>query len=164
MSRGTTHRADRGLAAVARVREIREQDSRIGLRIARTDADSAQQEAGRLGSQLAHAALPEATSPGLLLAHTTALAVLGSAGREARTVAATAERIAADAHAHWSSDRARMAAVEHVLAARAARRRAEATRRENAETDDLAAQLWLRRRTWSRDARFPSSSTTGGNE
>lgn len=151
MTRGTTHRADRGLAAVARVREIREQDSRIGLRIARTDAATAQQEAGRLGAQLAHATLPEATSPGLLLAHTTALAVLGTAGREARDAAAAAERLATDAHAYWSRDRARMAAVEHVLAARVARRRAEAQRREAVESDDLAAQLWLRRRTSARD-------------
>lgn len=141
------HRDDRGLAAVARVRGVREQDSRIGLRIAAADAAAKDAESTRLHTQLATAELPAAATPGQLVARRTSLALLGGESQAARERAAAAARITDEAHTHWTADRSRVAAVEHLLERRAARRRTEQARRAAAEADDLAAQAWLRRRT-----------------
>ena len=165
MSGSSVHRDDRGLAAVARVRGVREQDSRIGLRMAAADAHARELRAGELQHRLAVAELPGVSSPGLLLARRTALAVLGEDGRVARTEAEGAVRLAQEARARWDADRARLAAVEHLLERRAERRREEAERRAAKDADDLAAQGWLRRRTaeGSRDGRFGTSSTDRGD-
>lgn len=144
------HPGDRGLAAVARVRGVREQDSRIGLRIAAADAATKDAESTRLHTQLARAELPATATPGQLVARRTSLALLGGDTQVARERAGAAARITAEARAHWSADRARDAAVEHLLERRAERRRTEQARRAAAEADDLAAQAWLRRRTEER--------------
>jgi len=141
------HREDRGLAAVARVRAVREQDSRIGLQMASADAAAKEAVATRLHDRLATAELPAAASPGQLAARRTSLVLLGGETRVARDRAGAAARITDEARTHWSADRARVAAVEHLLAARAERRRTDLARKAAAEADDLAAQAWLRRRT-----------------
>ncbi|GAA3801694.1 hypothetical protein [Nocardioides panacisoli] len=138
------HAEDRGLAAVARVRGVREQDSRIGLRLAAAEAASRGRRAEELHERLAVAEVPETSTPGLLLARRTALAVLGEDGRTARIEAASAVRLTEQAHHRWDSDRARLAAVDHLLERRAQRRRAEAARREQKDADDMTAQRWLR--------------------
>lgn len=142
-----THREDRGLAAVARVRGVREQDSRVGLRIAAADSAAKDAESTRLHTRLATAELPETATPGQLLFRRTSLALLGGDTRVARETSAAAARITDEAHRRWSADRARVAAVEHLLERRAERRRTELARRAATEADDLAAQAWLRRRT-----------------
>jgi hypothetical protein len=157
----SAHRDDRGLAAVARVRGVREQDSRIGLRLAATEATAQRRRAEELHERLAIAEIPAVTTPGMLLARRTALAVLGEDGRAARVEAASAVRLSEQAHHRWDADRTRLAAVDHLLARRAEGRRAEAARREQKDADDLAAQRWLRT-TGSPDGRFTTSSTTGG--
>lgn len=150
--RGTkVHQDDRGLAAVARVRGVREQDSRIGLRMAAAESAGRTGRAVELHGRLVSAELPEAATPGELLSRRTTLALLGDDARDARARAVAATRIADEARAHWSVDRSRLAAVEHLLERRAARRRTEQARRAAREADDLAAQGWLRRRTSQRD-------------
>ncbi|HWJ81100.1 MAG TPA: hypothetical protein VNS55_02585 [Nocardioides sp.] len=144
MSGAKVHPDDRGLAAVARVRGVREQDSRIGLRLAAADAHASEQRAEELHHRLAVAELPAVTTPGMLLARRTALAVLGDDGRTARVEAASAVRLTEQARVRWDADRARLAAVEHLLERRAERRRAETARRIAKDTDDLTAQRWLR--------------------
>ena len=138
------HAEDRGLAAVARVRGVREQDSRIGLRLAAAEAASRGRQADELHERLAVAEVPDVSTPGLLLARRTALAVLGEDGRTARVEAASAVRLSEQAHHRWDADRARLAAVDHLLERRAERRRAEAARRDQKDADDIAAQRWLR--------------------
>lgn len=139
-----THPEDRGLAAVARVRAVRETDSRIGLtQVLAEEAAVARRLVG-LEGQLGGAVAASLTTPGELLAHRTALAHLGELIQETRRALETAAVVSAEARARWSTDRARLAAVEHLLAQRAARRRTEEGRTADREADDLAAQRWSR--------------------
>lgn len=140
----STHREDRGLAAVRRVREVRETDSRIGLQTARAEESAALVRVDTLGRSLSGAVVPVETTPAALLAQRTALAGLGDRLVAARGQAESAGAIAVDARARWTADRTRLAAVEHLLARRAEVRRTEAERRAAAEADDIATQRWLR--------------------
>jgi flagellar biosynthesis chaperone FliJ len=54
--------------------------------------------------------------------------------------------VARAARDRWQADKARLAAVERLLAARRAAQRAELARREAKAADDLAGQRWLRAR------------------
>ncbi|WP_436698117.1 hypothetical protein [Nocardioides sp. BYT-33-1] len=136
--------ADRGLAAVARVRAVRETDSRIGLQRVLADEAAVRARLTTLESAIATAVVPAATTEADLVAARTRLAHVGILVGEARTELATARVVAADARARWGTDRARLAAVEHLLERRAARRRTEAGRRAARDADDLTAARWAR--------------------
>lgn len=140
----SAHREDRGLAAVARVREVRETDSRIGLQQVLAEQAVLAARLDGLSGVLGAASVPAVSAPGALAAQRAALAGAGILLGEARAELATTDVVAAEARARWSADRARLAAVEHLLDARAARRRTEVARREAREADDLAAQRWAR--------------------
>ncbi|MBM7516411.1 flagellar FliJ family protein [Nocardioides nitrophenolicus] len=142
MSRG--HREDRGLAAVARVRDVRETDSRIGLQRVLAEEAALVGRLSSLESSIATAPVPATTTTAELVAARTRLAHAGILVGETRDRVASAAVVTADARARWTSDRARLAAVEHLLARRAARRRTEAERRAARDADDLAAQRWAR--------------------
>lgn len=139
------HAADRGLAAVARVRALRENDSRVGLQMVLAEEAAGAARLAGLDRTLATAVVPDQTTPGELLVRRTALASVGLLAQEARAAQVTAEIVSAEARAHWSADRARLAAVEQLLERRAAARRTESMKREAREADDLAAQRWARR-------------------
>lgn len=139
------HREDRGLAAVVRVREVRETDSRIGLQQVLAEQAALTTRLDGLTGVLADAAVPAVSTPAALLARRAALTGAGILVAETRDDLATAEVVGAEARARWGADKARLAAVEHLLDARAARRRTEAARREARDADDLAAQRWARR-------------------
>ena len=138
---------DAGMLAVARVRGVREQDSRLGLRQAATD----EREAGRRLDAVNHrlATVSSAPTPddlaGFLAVRATATALAGeaSAARDALAVAGT---VTTSAREHWQRDATRLSAVELLLERRTEARRAERTRRERVETDDLVASRWLRAR------------------
>jgi len=135
---------DAGLGAVARVRGVREQDSRIGLQLALAEAASRRERLGTLRSRMAAEPLPETTTPAALLGSRTALAFLGDAVRTAEREAEAARELGAEARRRWEHDRTRLAAVERLLRVRAERRRVDTARRQAKEADDLAAQRWLR--------------------
>ncbi|WGX97844.1 flagellar FliJ family protein [Nocardioides sp. L-11A] len=137
---------DRGLAAVARVRGVRETDSRIGLQRVLAEEAAVGARLASLTSAVATADVPAVTTAAALVAARTRLAHLGILVDETRAEAATAQVVTADARARWGTDRARLAAVEHLLERRAARRRTEAERRAARDADDLAAQRWARER------------------
>ncbi len=140
-----THPDDRGLAAVGRVRALRENDSRVGLQLVLAEEAAGAARLASLDRTLASATVPARTTPADLVAQRTALANVGLLAREARATQATAEVVTAEARARWSDDRARLAAVEQLLERRAADRRTETLNREAREADDLAAQRWARR-------------------
>lgn len=141
---GRVHRDDRGLAAVARVRGVRETDSRIGLQHVLAEQAAVTARLAALETGLGAAAVPTTTTPGALLAMRTMLAGTGVLIGEARSAAATAQVVSDEARSRWSADKARLSAVEHLLERRAARRRTEAEREAAREADDLAAQRWMR--------------------
>lgn len=142
--RGGVHEDDRGMRAVARVREVREHDSRVGLQRALGEQRDREQRLAELHRHVASAPVFEAGTASTFLALRTALAALGEATGEAREELAASRRITDSAREHWQRDRSRLRAVETLLEARAAERAADRARREAARLDEAAAQLWLR--------------------
>lgn len=138
------HGDDRGLAAVARVRGVRETDSRIGLQQVLAEQAALSGRLAGLAIVLESADVAPVCSPGALLAQRTALANVGVLAGETRSCLATTQVVLDEARVRWGADRARLAAVELLLERRSARRRTEAVRRAAREADDLAAQRWAR--------------------
>ncbi|MBZ5735183.1 flagellar FliJ family protein [Nocardioides sp. TRM66260-LWL] len=137
-------RHDPGLHAVARVRGVREQDSRLGLQQALRELRQREADLAALEASLReHGARVEGDLGSFAALR---LSLLGLRERmvEARAQVAAAEGVARDAHARWSSDKARLGAVEGLLERRAEERRVEAGRAEATELDDVAGRLWLR--------------------
>lgn len=148
MSRPNTarrHPADAGMLAVARVREVREQDSRIGLQQALGEQRAHERRVAELRGRLEGAGSFSTGSAGAFLALRNSLDVLGAAVRAAEEETAASRRISEAAYDRWQVDRTRLAAVETLIERRAAARRAEAARREARDLDEIAVQLWQRR-------------------
>ena len=135
---------DRGLRAVARVREVRERDSRVGLLHALGRVRDHEARVESLGHALDEAAsrsfatLTEFTdSRRMLRAMAEALTLAEHALESSRVVAL-------QAHSRWQSDKAACNAIEHLLDERARVRAEEAVRAENREIDDIVSRLHLR--------------------
>lgn len=139
------HEEDRGLAAVLRVRSVRESDSRIGLQRALAEARArdaaATQAAGRLSSAQAFGG----GDAGDFRVHRQLVNALADHQREAEESAAAGHRVAEQARMHWLRDRTAVRTVDLLLERRAELRGIERARRETAQLDDLAASGWLRR-------------------
>lgn len=137
---------DAGMRAVARVRGVREQDSRLGLRRARSDEREAVRRVEVVTSRLAENAETAPTDSdlaGFLLTRASAQAMAAEAAL-ARDALARARTIATEARSHWQRDKTRLSAVELLLERRAQERRAERARRELVEIDDLVSARWIR--------------------
>jgi hypothetical protein len=133
------------MRAVARVRGVREQDSRLGLRRAIADEHEARGRVVALEATLRRPGVVAGDVATFLTARAAEGALAEEASR-ARQAAEAAGTVSATALAHWQQDRTRLAAVELLLERRAERRRAERARRETAEIDDLTAVRWQRAR------------------
>jgi len=144
-------REDLGLSAVARVREVAEQRSLLQMQRALTDRDDRRRELDRLQQQLTTAASLEADilgstgSPGALLTLRMTLGQLAESSRLVRDELHHAQGAADAARSRWEQDKAQLAAVEQLLERRTAERRREARRAEDRQSDETAAQGWLRR-------------------
>lgn len=147
-------RADAGLRAVARIREVRERDSRLEVRDARLDQARAAAVLDELQRALAAPVPAEAFATGRQ-----ALLALAEPITRARADLLAAEGRCADAVARWQQARSRLAAVEGLLERRAAARAAEARRVEARELDDVAGRLREARR---REERRFATAPTGG--
>lgn len=147
-----THPDDAGLRAVARVRQVREEDSRIGLQQARAEEAARAAAVAELQRQLIARKVSGVLDAGAFVAHQSWLAALGEALVEARAEAAAATTVADAATEHWRSDRTRLEAMEMLLERRLAERREDAARARARELDDVAGQQWARRARQSRGA------------
>ena len=146
MSRpGSTSGHDAGLRAVARVRGVREQDSRIGLQQAIGEQRAHEERAQELRRPLEGATEFRTGPSGSFLALRASLDALGTVLRTAEEETAASRRISEAAYVRWQVDRARLSAVEVLVERRAEARRSEAARREARDLDEIAAQLWQRR-------------------
>jgi flagellar protein FliJ len=145
---GTTGGHDRGLHAVARVREVRERDSRVGLVHADREHRAALATVAELEGLVADHAAPLAAADGVpaaeWAARRTVLGSVAAAARRSHRDAEAAATVRTAAEEHWRSDRSRLRAVELLLERRADERRAEAARAEARLLDDLGGQRWLR--------------------
>lgn len=137
---------DPGLHAVARVREVRERDSRLGLQQALTLTQERERAAAAAQHDLtARAAFTHGPTP-TYLASRHALAAMAARAQELAGLAAASRTSTEEARRRWQQDRTRLRAVESLLERRAEERRVEADRRESRELDDVAGRLWLRGR------------------
>jgi flagellar protein FliJ len=137
-------RHDRGLRAVARVRGVREHDSRLGLQLALAEQRTRDERVTTLAGRLAHAPAALSGSPADIVGLRAGLDALGDALRGARTDAEAQRLLTDDARARWQAAATELEAVEQLLDRRAARRRAAAAKAEAKELDDLASVRWAR--------------------
>lgn len=136
---------DAGMRAVARVRGVREQDSRLGLQQALREQRAAEARVAHLRSALVAAGGFAQGDTTAYVALRTRLQSIGDALSTARAEAEGSRTIAESAQAHWQHHRTRLEAVEQLLERRADERRREAARAEARELDDIAGRLWQRR-------------------
>lgn len=137
---------DPGLHAVARVRGVRETDSRLGLQQALAEQRQRELSLASLEDRLRNAPAFEIGTATAFIAQRQALATLGQWVTTAGEEVASARTITGEARVRWQQDKTRLSAVEMLLERRAAERRAERDRAEARDLDEVAAQLWQRTR------------------
>jgi flagellar protein FliJ len=145
----TRQEQDRGLRAVARVREVHERDSRLGLVRAAAEHGARRREAAQLDELVrGHAAAISAEGRALSdwAARRSGLVALTEASRRAQDAVASAATLRTAAEEHWRLDRTRLRAVAHLLELREESRRRAAAAAEARELDDIGGRLWLRAR------------------
>ena len=140
-----THPADRGLAAVARVREVRERDSRLGLVSALADLRAREARVGELEASLRRHGSFVSGDMATFVALRESLVALRESLVAEQAAASVSRTVAMDADARWQADRSRLGAVEGLLDRRADERRVERRRAEDKDMDEVASQGWLRR-------------------
>ncbi|MBS42786.1 MAG: hypothetical protein CMH83_06405 [Nocardioides sp.] len=135
-----------GLAAVLRVRAVRERDSRAGLAQAIAEVHTAEAHLARMEESVRqHAGFVEGDL-NRFVAMRHALAALRHAVTEARERTQEARTVALDAHARWQADKTRLGAVEGLVERREQARRDERRRADDRVLDEIAGQGWLRAR------------------
>ncbi len=139
-----TNHHDRGLRAVARVREVRERDSRLGLLHALGRVRDHEARVDRLGRALDEAAARSFATLTEFTDSRTMLRAMAEALTSAQHDLESSQVVALQAHTRWQSDKAAVRAIEHLLDERARARLEEATRAENREIDDIVSRLHLR--------------------
>lgn len=136
---------DAGMRAVARVRAVREQDSRIGLQQALREQRAHERDAEELRRQISATDTFALGSAASYVALRASLDALGQVLRRAEADTATSRTVSEAAFGRWQEDRTRLSSVEMLLERRAAERQTEVARREARDLDEVAAQRWLRR-------------------
>ena len=138
---------DPGLRVVARVRAVRERDSRLGLVAALAEEVAARSRVSDLEQQLSTVAIHEAGPLSAFAARQRAVTAVSQALGAARDTWDNARLVAMAARDRWHADRTRLAAVESLLERRASARLVERQRREGRELDAVAEELWRRGRS-----------------
>ena len=128
---------DRGLHAVARVREVRERDSRAGLLQALINVRTREAELARREQALAEASSRSYGTVGDFVVGRQFLQATADAVLEAQRRLSASTTVATEARGRWQADKTRVRAIEHLLEVRAERARAEALRAEAREVDDI---------------------------
>ncbi|GAB2873583.1 flagellar FliJ family protein [Nocardioides pacificus] len=135
---------DPGLRAVARVRSVRERDSRIGLVRALADERQLAERLTMIREHLATLAPYASGDLGTFLDRQRTVLSWSEVAIETRHALESAETVTMAARERWTSDKSRLAAVETLLANRAAERRAERAKREERDLDETAIDVWRR--------------------
>ena len=142
----TREEADRGLRAVRRVRDVREQDSRFGLSVALRSVQDREAEAQAARARVEHSPGFGTGSVADFQGHVDRIAGLVRLHSQATARAAASRTVADEAKRRWQHDRQQVRVVDLLLERRAAERAEARARREQARLDDLATQTWLRNR------------------
>jgi flagellar export protein FliJ len=133
------------MLAVARVRAVRERDSRIGLQQAMDEQRRQERYLAELGDRLDQALKFDGGSVATFLNVRAGYQALTHEIGTATAGLQSARTITDSAREHWKRDKTRLSAVELLLERRAQQRRAERRRAEARELDDIVAQRWHRR-------------------
>jgi flagellar FliJ protein len=128
---------DRGLQAVARVRAVRERDSRAGLLRALTNLRTREAELTARREALAEASARTFGSLAEFAAARPFLETTAEAVLEAQRRLTASTTVATEARSRWQSDKTRVRAIEHLLEVRAEQARAAALHAEAREIDDI---------------------------
>jgi flagellar protein FliJ len=139
-----TNRGETSLRGLVRLRNLRERDSRLGLATALIEENVAAAQVRALEDQVAVTPGHDVSDLEAFRARQHRLEVLATALADARAAHASAQQVALAARNRWMEDRTRLAAVESLIARRAAAVRAERQRRENREMDAIGEELWRR--------------------
>lgn len=137
---------ERGLRAVARVRGVRERDSKLGLQQAARAVDERVRDLETRIRALDAAPRFAAGSAGDLVVSRAALAAMAREASAASDRVEAGRAIAVEALGRWQHDRSRLRAVELLADRRAARRREERRKADQRDLDDIAGRMWLRAR------------------
>jgi flagellar biosynthesis chaperone FliJ len=140
----THHEKDRGMHAVARVREVRERDSRVGLLQATTNVRMREEQLTERRAALDEAMTRSVDTLDGFVTSRHLLAATAVSVREAETRLDAGRTVAVEAHHRWQADKSRLRAIEHLLEERALARAEEADRAERRETDDIVNRLHAR--------------------
>jgi len=135
---------DAGMLAVARVRAVRERDSRLGLMQAMEEQRRRQTYLADLGRRLDEALRFDGGTVASFLNVRAGYQALAEEIATATADLESARTITDSARDHWRRDKTRLSAVELLLERRADERRAERARLEARELDDIAGQRWQR--------------------
>ncbi len=138
------HETDRGMHAVARVREVRERDSRVGLLQSLTNVRTREEQLAELRTALEQASVRDADTLDAFVVSRLLLAAMAVGVREAEQRLDAARTVAVEAHHRWQADKTRVRAIEHLLEERALRRAEAADRAEVREIDDIVGRLHAR--------------------
>lgn len=155
----TDHDHDRGLKAVARVREVRERDSRLGLLAAMHTVAEREQQVTDLRSALQDAAQHRTVSMDRYVVSRGMLSSMALAVSEAERRLETSRLVAAEAQSRWQSDKARLRAIRQLVQQRALQRADAAHRAEVREIDDIVGRLHARAQLASRTASRAAAET-----
>lgn len=134
------------LDVVERVRRVRERDSLSGLQQALREVDTSQDHLSSIESRLTELSERNVTTPEEFVALRHGLLALGQAVEDARSALESARNLATSAHSHWQQDRIRLRTIEMLQERRIAQVQAEHARAQAKAQDEVATQLWRRRR------------------
>ena len=135
---------DPGLHVVARVRGVRERDSRLGLTAALAEEEAASSRVAELEERLTSLEVPATGTLAAFTARQRTITALSEALAAARDAWHSAHVVAVAARDRWHADRTRLAAVESLIERRAGVRALATRRREGRELDAIAEELWRR--------------------
>lgn len=136
---------DSRLRVVARVRAVRERDSRIGLVEALADERATQERATELRERLDGVPALDAGDLAWFTARQHTVAAMSAELAAARAGTEASRLVALAARDRWQTDRSRLAAVESLIERRQSAHALEQRRREDRELDAVAERQWLRR-------------------
>ena len=134
------------LDVVERVRRVRERDSLSGLQLALREVDGAQDHLDGIETRLTELSAHQVATPEEFVALREGLLALSRDVEDARAALESARNLATSAHSHWQQDQIRLRTIEMLQERRIAQAQAEHARAQAKIQDEVATQLWRRRR------------------
>ena len=138
------NRPDPGLRAVARVRAVRERDSRLGLTQALTEEQQGAARVEQLQEKLQSTPPAPSGEVTAFLRAAADRAARAAAVSSARADLESARVVAMSARERWLADQQRLAAVETLLERRAQERALEQRRADDKAQDETGGNVWRR--------------------